>query len=200
MSRLSHYRLRVIALALLAGAIAMLPPGTAEAKREVTAECKWFGTAPLCDGECPKGWTLTKHSKTERRHPCLHRVNAVAATFRSTASPTTTPPMIRLRSARTYQAPFQCQQCTKWGEDCKFKGGFNTACSHYIWYNCGEAPHPSSTEPSPTGDPIIVPDGKPDPKPDCRPPHIEYDNGVCGCPAGHERRGLRGAHRPLAGC
>ena len=71
MSRLSHYRLRMIALALLAGALAMFPPGNAEAKREVTGECKWFGTAPLCDGECPKGWTLTKHSKTGGGNPCL---------------------------------------------------------------------------------------------------------------------------------
>ncbi len=167
----------------LAGAIAMLLPGTSEAKREVTAECKWFGTAPACDGECPKGWTLMKHSKTEGGRPCWTGSRVRCCDFQEHCVPdydSTYDP----NAKRTYQGHIQCQQCTKWGEDCKFKGGFSTACSHYIWYNCGEAPHPSSTGHSPTGDPIIVPDGKPDPKPDCRPPHIEYDNGVCGCPEG----------------
>ncbi len=181
MSRLSHYRLRMIALALLAGALAMFPPGNAEAKREVTGECKWFGTAPLCDGECPKGWTLTKHSKTGGGNPCLTGSYARCCDFQEHCVPdynsTYDPTAKRKDSTGTH---YQCQQCTKWGEDCKFKGGFNTACSHYIWYNCGEVPIP----PSPLGKPIVVPDGKPDPKPDCRPPHIEYDNGVCGCPAG----------------
>lgn len=25
-------------------------------------ECKWFGTAPLCDGSCPSGWELKSFS------------------------------------------------------------------------------------------------------------------------------------------
>jgi len=31
--------------------------GPVEAK-----ECRWFGTAPLCDGSCPGGWTLEELS------------------------------------------------------------------------------------------------------------------------------------------
>jgi len=36
--------------------------GPAEAKRVTPAVCDWFGTAPLCAGECPAGWTQTKRS------------------------------------------------------------------------------------------------------------------------------------------
>jgi hypothetical protein len=29
---------------------------------EAKEECQWFGTAPLCDGECPNGWRLKDFS------------------------------------------------------------------------------------------------------------------------------------------
>ena len=182
MMRLSHCRRRMIALSLLAGALVMLPAGTADAKRQVTAECKWFGTAPLCKGKCPSGWTSVKRSKTDGGNPCITGSYVRCCDFQEHCVPdgdSTYDP----KATRIYQGHVQCQSCTKWGEDCKQKGGFNTVCRHYVWYNCGEAPR-KSTGPGPMGDPIIVPDGKPDPKPDCMPPHIEYDNGVCGCPEG----------------
>jgi len=42
---------KLIAFAFLA--IVVCTTGAAGAK-----ECRWFGTAPLCDGECPAGWKL----------------------------------------------------------------------------------------------------------------------------------------------
>jgi hypothetical protein len=42
---------KLIAFSFLA--IVVCTTGAASAK-----ECRWFGTAPLCDGECPAGWKL----------------------------------------------------------------------------------------------------------------------------------------------
>jgi hypothetical protein len=53
MSMLKGLRLSVLVVTAIAiGAI-----DGADAK-----ECKWFGTAPLCDGSCPAGWDLVNYS------------------------------------------------------------------------------------------------------------------------------------------
>jgi hypothetical protein len=46
---------RPIALGILA--LAACAAGAADAK-----ECRWFGTPPVCDGECPRGWRLEQLS------------------------------------------------------------------------------------------------------------------------------------------
>jgi hypothetical protein len=53
---------RLIAFAILA--ILACASGAANAQKwpSDAEECQWFGTAPLCDGECPAGWRIENYS------------------------------------------------------------------------------------------------------------------------------------------
>jgi len=47
-------------------------PGTGKPPSSSTPKgAKWFGTAPICRGKCPKGWQLLKRSKRGNGKKCL---------------------------------------------------------------------------------------------------------------------------------
>ncbi len=46
---------------LIAVGILVLVAGASSAAE--AAECRWFGTAPLCEGECPSGWKAKNHKQ-----------------------------------------------------------------------------------------------------------------------------------------
>lgn len=167
----------------------------AEARREVSAVCKWFGTAPACSGSCPKGWTQTKVSKTGDGEKCFSGSKVHCCDFQEKCvpdyDPTFDPNAKRILSNRTVE----CQRCVQYGEDCKFRGGFNTACRRYEWVACGKAPPPltnpgqtghGSQGKKPIGSPILAPDPNPPAPsaPECKRPHITTASGKCICPAG----------------
>jgi hypothetical protein len=54
---IAHVLTRFIKLVVATSLIMMFASDTSYAK-----ECRWFGTAPLCDGECPRGWSLEQLS------------------------------------------------------------------------------------------------------------------------------------------
>jgi hypothetical protein len=163
-----------------------------EAKRVVNATCQWFGTAPACDGECPAGWTEKRHSKTEGGQPCVFGSRVYCCDFQERCVPdydrTWDPQAKRTRP----DGVIECQSCKRYGEDCKFKGGFNTACAYYEWVPCGKTTPPPQPEPADDGKvvpktPILVPDPNPQPpppEPTCKRPQFMRQNGTCGCESG----------------
>lgn len=193
-NRSSVMRVALLTSLLLTFALAFLST-EAEAKREVSAVCKWFGRAPTCSGSCPAGWTQTRRSKVGDGQRCFTGSKVRCCDFRehcvSDYDPTYNP-----NATRVVGRVVQCQRCVKYGENCNARGGFNTACKRYEWYDCKKLPPPLGHQskkgvPGPGNKPIEVPDpAHPDPpKPQCVAPHIQYPNGVCGCP-----EGLRGAN------
>lgn len=166
-----------------------------EARREVSAICKWFGTAPACNGSCPRGWTQTMTSKTGEGQRCFTGSKVRCCDFQERCVPdydsSFDPNNKRILPNRTVQ----CQRCIAYGEDCKSRGGFNTACKRWEWVDCGKAPPPltnpgqtgqGSQGKKPIGSPILAPDPNPPAPsaPACTPPHITASNGACICPAG----------------
>jgi hypothetical protein len=53
---------RLVALIVLALAVCAAGAANAQKWPADAEECRWFGTAPLCDGECPAGWRIENYS------------------------------------------------------------------------------------------------------------------------------------------
>jgi hypothetical protein len=186
---------RGLAAALAALVFIGAPAGDADAKRASRSICQWFGTAPICRGVCPKGWTPMAYDKKGDGKKCFSGTKAKCCRYEeyciSDADPNYDPNGKRVK----YDGVVECQRCDRWGEDCKVGGQprFNTACARFSWYPCGRTTPPKSKGtssgkgPGPNNRPIEVPDGKPQPPPGpppCVEPHIRYKDGTCGCPSG----------------
>lgn len=164
----------------------------AMARQEVTLECRWFGTAPKCEGSCPAGWTAGARSKTGDGERCIFGSKVRCCDLRNHCVLDYDSSFNPNDKQTLSDGTIQCKRCKTYGEDCKMRGGFNTACKRWEWVNCGKATPPPSKRPTSgvkTGSPILAPDppGTPPPTPpapECKAPHITFSNGVCGCPAG----------------
>jgi hypothetical protein len=169
----------IVALLIFVGALT-----GAEAKQVVNPRCEWFGTAPACDGECPAGWTEKKRNNHGDGAQCLSGSKVYCCDFQEYCVPEIAAGWKPGATRTTEEGIIECQECTRWGDDCKRDGPprFNTVCAHYKWVACGRAPAKPSAGGQDIGLPVQVPDATPA-QPTCDPPH-EMRNGVCACPVG----------------
>jgi hypothetical protein len=54
---------QVMTMALFSSLLTFATPIAAKEQRVVKV-CQWRGTAPFCNGSCPKGWTLDGRAST----------------------------------------------------------------------------------------------------------------------------------------
>jgi len=143
--------LALIAMLVIGQLAAASVSGPAEAKRVTPANCEWFGTAPLCDGECPNGWTQTRRSG----RGCATGSKAYCCNFQEVCVPDRPAPGWDPNGRRTVATSqngvsgtlTKCQRCVKWADDCQGGNRFQTKCAAFTWVDCGFTPSSQSGQP-----------------------------------------------------
>ena len=89
--------------------------------------CRWFGTKPFCNGQCPNGWTYSG-----QRQSCTtgsRRLCCYSGTVPPASTPAPTGPAVTPQAAR--YCTNDCNNCRRDGLRCRQRSISDTACPSY---------------------------------------------------------------------